>query len=577
MPPEDRTEVEQIFRKDDKHHADISSSNDHLDIHSASAFLKSSFEFRTHLVDLDATPKRTLPQKIQNVPLIYPSITYLIYFGRVIEHLFLTILFDWTTIIAHPINFVLMFVLFPLATVILFFLECILRFVSFVSQPSINEPLLKNWSKLIPSIRENIQRGIEVLDASPLYQCKYKKNFDLDQAQTLLFLLNMLSERDEAKVKEAFAMLRDMQGVLKKEPDDINNENVKNIFKVLIESEANICKQLKEFDIEFTSLSELNSIGGPYAGMFWSEKRNFIVVAFKGTNPTNFSDWLINFTFQRTDARSYLFGEIHEGFYNSLFPIDEYDSARLDRRCPATRIIEAVHKRAKIIRERNAKDNDMPIEDTSKVSVWITGHSLGGALATIFYSRLLKSPQSLNEHCLIRDGITFASPSIGDSDFAAEFSSLSNRSPSEYKTMWRIVCDNDIVPRVPPGHHYPRLRRFTSKVHILNYFHIGDEARFYQDGSKPMSMRNLFDDDKDFYFIEKGLDYNWKSLFGFYDPFDHKPRKKSDVNPRYDIPLYNYEKWFPSFILNHMSHRYLVALEKSRPFFKSLDDISFVV
>ncbi|CAG8469279.1 12538_t:CDS:2 [Funneliformis mosseae] len=551
MPPEDRTEVEQTF---DNHHVEISSSNDK---HDASFIIKSSFEYRTHLVDLDATPKRSLPQKIQNVPLIYPSITYLIYFGRVVEHLFLTILFDWTTIFSHPINFMLMFVFFPLATVVLFFLECILRFVSYVTKPSVNEPLLKNWSKLIPSLRENIQRGIDALDVSPLDQCKHRKKFDLDKAQTLLFLLNMLSERDEGKVKEAFAMLHNMKDVLKKEPDDINNENVKKIFKVLMESEANICKQLDELDIEFTSISELNSVGGPYAGMFWSEKRNFIV---------------------RTDARSYLFGEIHEGFYSSLFPIDEYDSARLDRRCPATRIIEAVHKRAEKIRERNAKDNDMAFEDTSKVSVWITGHSLGGALATIFYSRLLKSPQSLNEHCIIRDGTTFASPSIGDSDFAAEFSSLSNRSPSEYKTMWRIVCDNDIVPRVPPGHHHPRLRRFTSKVHILNYFHIGDEARFYQDGSKPNSMRNLFDDDKDFYFIEKGLDYNWKSLFGFYDPFDHKPRKKSYVDPRYDnVTLYSYEKWLPSFIHNHLSHRYLVALEKSRPFFKSLDDGSFNV
>lgn len=45
----------------------------------------------------------------------------------------------------------------------------------------------------------------------------------------------------------------------------------------------------------------------------------FIVVAFKGTTPTNYIEILVYATLQRIDARSYLFGSAHEGFYDSLF------------------------------------------------------------------------------------------------------------------------------------------------------------------------------------------------------------------------------------------------------------------
>src|SRR5205085_2405343 len=135
----------------------------------------------------------------------------------------------------------------------------------------------------------------------------------------------------------------------------------------------------------------------------------------------------------------YLFGEVHEGFYTQLFPPDEYESARLDRRSPATRIIESARERAEKIRKRQMEKKKTTLENIPLVNVYVTGHSLGGALATLLHGRLLKS-EDLGEHCVLRDGMTFASPSIADSGFASEFASLCNQSIDDYnKTMWRIV------------------------------------------------------------------------------------------------------------------------------------------
>jgi len=57
----------------------------------------------------------------------------------------------------------------------------------------------------------------------------------------------------------------------------------------------------------------------------------FIVAVFKGTTPTStiilfkvtdldYSEYIVDATFQKTDARAYLYGQAHQGFFESLFP-----------------------------------------------------------------------------------------------------------------------------------------------------------------------------------------------------------------------------------------------------------------
>jgi hypothetical protein len=79
----------------------------------------------------------------------------------------------------------------------------------------------------------------------------------------------------------------------------------------------------------------------------------------------------------------------------------------------------------------------------------VTGHSLGGALTTLFVMENdSKRKFDLKTLC------TFASPRVGNMEFVHLFNRLPINS-------WRIVNKCDIVPKLPP--HFP---------HVLDYGHV---------------------------------------------------------------------------------------------------------
>ncbi|RIA79009.1 hypothetical protein C1645_841791, partial [Glomus cerebriforme] len=55
-------------------------------------------------------------------------------------------------------------------------------------------------------------------------------------------------------------------------------ENIEHKIRDIIDKEENkVRDQIKDFDLNFTSVSELNtSDGGSFCGMFWSDIENFI-------------------------------------------------------------------------------------------------------------------------------------------------------------------------------------------------------------------------------------------------------------------------------------------------------------
>ncbi|OBZ85603.1 hypothetical protein A0J61_06339 [Choanephora cucurbitarum] len=76
--------------------------------------------------------------------------------------------------------------------------------------------------------------------------------------------------------------------------------------------------------------------------------------------------------------------------------------------------------------------------------LFITGHSLGGAMGTIFLAKMLQSKSPLLEH--FAGLYTFGQPKIGDAEFAKVFS------PSMTSKIFHHVYNNDIIPRIPiPG------------------------------------------------------------------------------------------------------------------------------
>ncbi|HSD38129.1 MAG TPA: lipase family protein [Rhodocyclaceae bacterium] len=81
-------------------------------------------------------------------------------------------------------------------------------------------------------------------------------------------------------------------------------------------------------------------------------------------------------------------------------------------------------------------------------SLWITGHSLGGAMAVIASARLAKEMQ-----WKARGVYTFGQPRVGDGEFAGIYEKLL---PSRF---YRFANQDDIVPCVPgaPFRHFGQL------------------------------------------------------------------------------------------------------------------------
>jgi triacylglycerol lipase len=99
----------------------------------------------------------------------------------------------------------------------------------------------------------------------------------------------------------------------------------------------------------------------------------------------------------------------------------------------------------------------------SGCTLWLTGHSLGGALATLAAARFKKA------HGLY----TFGAPRLGNRDFAANFPVMG----------FRFVNNNDVVPHLPifPYVDLGELRYIDSNgsihAHITRWQRWKDEAR----------------------------------------------------------------------------------------------------
>lgn len=140
---------------------------------------------------------------------------------------------------------------------------------------------------------------------------------------------------------------------------------------------------------------------------FIAHNAEHIVLAFCGT--TELRDWLTNAQF---DFQSTLHGRVHQGFHRAL------DSVWPKITQTLTNV------------QQNAQ------------ALWLTGHSLGGALAVLAAARLcLDLDQDIYKS--VYGLYTFGQPRVGDRTFV-------NTLDAELKDRYfRFVNDNDIVTRVP--------------------------------------------------------------------------------------------------------------------------------
>lgn len=179
------------------------------------------------------------------------------------------------------------------------------------------------------------------------------------------------------------------------------------------------------------------SVPGTQGLVLFYEKTAFI--AFRGSEK-KLNDWLTNVNTRKVNS-PYVPGNVHSGFLNAFEAI----------------LPDKGNKNDDKSKESNVEQKKDPFKDIleqlrSMEAIWLTGHSLGGAIASIGASYLLN-------HRFLESGIdiyiyTFGAPRVGD----AEYRKFMN-SKFTYR-YWRFLHNHDIVPDVPFPGVFPFMARF---------------------------------------------------------------------------------------------------------------------
>ena len=205
-------------------------------------------------------------------------------------------------------------------------------------------------------------------------------------------------------------------------------------------------KRIKALDPNFLKVKGFNNKSSQGIVI---QHQDYVVAAFRGTD--QLSDWLDNINAFPVKGP---LGNVHSGFYNAL--LDIWREAGM---------WECIQE----LRDRGDANDDIKEKDRRwliglkkpKRPLWITGHSLGGAMATLAAAWLAERKIPFN------GAYTFGQPRCGDENFQIAFDTkLKDR-------FFRFQNNNDIVTRVPG--------RLMGYEHVGRYIHITDDKELVAD------------------------------------------------------------------------------------------------
>jgi len=224
---------------------------------------------------------------------------------------------------------------------------------------------------------------------------------------------------------------------------NINNYKINEIEKELLISLSESSPNGKVFKFYNVNSTDIQ------VGITISELNKRISVIFRGTE--SWKDWYHDLLFYKNEIYDNIF--IHSGFHRQLHYENTYEHIKYD-------ILWL-------------------LKENPEYNIYITGHSLGGALATLFGYEISK--EISNDINIV----SFGSPRIGDYNFKNDFNNIKNLKH------YRITNNNDIATAIP----------------MINFYHVGT---------------NIHIDDKnnDIYY---NYSYYWYqySLFKCYSIYDH--------------------------------------------------------
>ncbi|PVG83627.1 hypothetical protein DDE18_04675 [Nocardioides gansuensis] len=170
-----------------------------------------------------------------------------------------------------------------------------------------------------------------------------------------------------------------------------------------------------------------------------SEDGRVVILAYRGTEPDNVISWLTDLdvytdTIQlETDTGAAGF-EVHAGFYRNVRATRHEVLAALQRALDGRSVTE------------DGSPVDHPME-----SLYITGHSLGAAMAALMAVMLVEDDDYAPIAEKLRAVYTFGQPMVGSPAFADHCAGLTLRDGSHLQDrLIRYIHRRDVVPRLPP-------------------------------------------------------------------------------------------------------------------------------
>ncbi|SJX66254.1 uncharacterized protein SRS1_10935 [Sporisorium reilianum f. sp. reilianum] len=311
-----------------------------------------------------------------------------------------------------------------------------------------------------------------------------ERNFDLEVSKLLMMLSALVYERNVGAYYKAAQTVHQHKKKKSKHKkivagiDALTESDQREVGQKLAVADAKINQVANEWGLNYASVSELATNTSPLCGAFWHPDHNFIILAFKGTDPVEFKEWAVDFTFDYTDGRGWLPGytKVHVGFYNQIFP-QQLNHATGS--FPFTEIRTAVNEIARQIRASSGQDH---------VNLYVTGHSLGAALACVFYSRAIASPKDFGQRedgtnqVHVRDAYCFGTPIIGDPDCISAFNqSCHDRDLDHPQALWRVTNRRDAVATLLPDAGDNRVLAHISPTSQLHFAHVGQEVQLSND------------------------------------------------------------------------------------------------
>lgn len=192
-----------------------------------------------------------------------------------------------------------------------------------------------------------------------------------------------------------------------------------------------------------------------------------VILAYRGTQPTNIINWLgdldahpdqIAFPLSGHDADGYA---LHGGFYRNVRSTRYVIIEALKRAARGLPVVEP-NPGHRPDAYRVATSDDKPETMQPMSTLYVTGHSLGGAMAALLAVMLRTEPEYVSRFAdAFRATSTFGQPMIGEPDFA---DACRDDEFLQHRTI-RYVYGNDPVPHLPP-------------TAADKYAHFGQEYRF---------------------------------------------------------------------------------------------------